>query len=474
MTEIHIPLGKFNIAYKTFRGFAAPDEDVERPVNNDNVEKKLYSRKKAVWQPVQVEIPEGLRFIGYRSFEDCRGLTAVSIPNSITGIGNRAFCSCISLTHVTLPDSVTEIGEEAFLSCTALTRACVPESVKTIGESAFARCTALQEITVPDALCSQAKRIFGDLEWVSWRWFAGKLQVNPALANVFRTDLKKRRKDIAAGVIASEDGETLDRYLALWDKVPLDFLDGLIETSVHTQKTGITALLMQYKNSKYTQTHIEMAQQRRAEKELGLRNRSVADWRQIFVLHEEAGQFTITGYKQCDAVVEVPAMIGNKPVVAIARWVPRGKQDQREPYTVFLPEGIQEIGKYAFYKCNLKAINIPSTVKKIGISAFKHCERIESISIPSGVTRIEKDTFEGCTALKSVSLPDSVTYLDLYAFYNCTALGRLVLPAAVQEITGDLRDWRSYWSCKTQVVAPRGSVTAEALRKNGTLFEYAT
>ena len=105
MTEINIPLGKFNIAYKTFRGFAAPDEDVERPVNNDNVEKKLYSRKKAVWQPVQVEIPEGLRFIGYRSFEDCRGLTAVSIPNSITGIGNRAFCSCISLTHVTLPDS---------------------------------------------------------------------------------------------------------------------------------------------------------------------------------------------------------------------------------------------------------------------------------------------------------------------------------------------------------------------------------
>lgn len=537
MAEINIPLGKFNIAYKTFRGYAAPDEDVERPVPKDYVEKKLFSRSKNSWQPVQVDIPEGLCFIGHRSFEDCRGLTEVSIPNTISDIGSGAFHRCIALSHVTLPDSVkairswafagctslteinlpdsvTEIGDEAFLGCTALPRICVPDSVQTIGASAFANCTGLEEITIPDALCGEAKHMFGALGWVSWRWFAGKLQVNPALEKVFRADLKKRREDIAASVIASEDGETLDRYLALWDKVPLDFLDKLIVTSVKTQKPGITALLMQYKNSKYTQAHIEMAQQRRTEKKLGLRNRSVAEWRKIFVFHEEDGQIVITGCKVGGPAVEVPAVIGKKPVTAIARWIPRGYEEQDEPYTVILPEGLREIRKEAFQSSMVRSVHIPGTVTmigegafaccsvlesiripssvteigadafracrnlknvsifpgvtKIGACAFDSCNKLECVDIPPGVTAIEDRTFSYCEALLTVTLPDSISYVDFYAFAGCLKLLKLVLPAGVQKVSNGRGTWR--FLSGTQVVAPRGSTTEETLQKAGIAY----
>ncbi len=533
MPKNNIPPGKCNISHGIFKGYTAPDEDVERPVPAE-LEGELYSRRKAAWQPVQVEIPERVHRIGYRSFEDCRGLTAVSIPNTVTEIGGGAFRRCSALTHITfpdrlrvirlwafarctaltevdIPDSVTAIEEGAFSDCAALTRISVPDSVKTIGESAFAGCTRLREITLPDAMCRRAKRIFGDLGWMSWRWFAGKLQVNPALDKVLRAHLKGRRKDFAEHVIASEDGEILHRYLALWDKVPLDFLDELIETSAHAQKAGITALLMQYKRSQYTQTQLENAQQRRAERELGLRNRSVADWRKIFVFHDEGGKLVITGYKGADDVVEVPAVIGKKPVAAIARWIPKGYEEQDEPYTVILPEGLQEIRKEAFGACRVKFINIPSTVTRIGERAFLHCSVLERISIPSrvteigaeafkgcgklkdvsispgvtrigagafefctglervdipqGVTEVEADTFSSCDALESVTLPDSITYVNFYAFASCPKLLKLVLPAGVQWVLGNLGEW--VFHSDTQVIAPRGSTTEETLKRAG-------
>ncbi len=509
MTEINIPLGKFSIVFDSFQGYQAPDESVKRPVP-ESEEEELYRRKKTGWQPVQVEIPKGLHSIGPGAFEACYGITAVTIPDTITLIGSVAFRGCISLTRVTLPDSVkriwsgafrdctalkeitipngvAEIKDKAFAGCTALTRICVPDSVQTIGDAVFAGCTGLQEITLPDALCGQAKRIFGDLEWASWRWFDGKLQVNPALAKALRTDLKRRRRDITENLIASEDGETLDRYLALWDKVPLDFLDGLIETSVNTKKAGITALLMQYKSRQYTQAGIEMAQQRRMERELGLRSRTVAEWHKIFIFHKEDGEIVITGYKGADDVVEVPAVIGNSPVTVIAQWVPWGGSDSNQQYTVILPEGVREIREGAFQYSNLKEIHLPNTLTRIGrcafascgklrsISlpssvtkiedqAFEYCEKLEHVSIPSGVTRIEYGTFSYCDALQSVTLPDSISYVNISAFVSCPKLLRLVLPAGVQKVSGSTWDWNYR---KIEAVAPKGSITEQTLKKAG-------
>ena len=452
MPEIKIPMGKFSIDYSCFKGYTAPDETVTRPVNPESVEEVLYSRKKASLQPVQVEIPEGLRIIGYGAFEDCRGLTGVSIPNTIIEIGERAFRSCTALTHVTLPDSVEVIQPGAFQDCTALTRICVPDSVKTIGQSVFAGCTGLQEITIPDALCEKAVQLFGDLEWVSWRWLEGRLKVNPALGAFFGAYLKRYRWTITEDLISREDGENLRRYLDLWDKVPLDFLDGLIEKSMDIKKPGLTAVLLQCKNDKYLRT------QCCTEKEADLCNRSAAEWSRIFVWHDEGGELVIDGCVQCDGAVEVPTMIGNKPVVTIAHWIPTGMKETEDPYTVVLPEGLREIREGAFQECNMKAITIPNTVKKIGKDTFRDCRNLEEVVIPFGVKRIESGTFFMCNHLRSISIPESVNYIDLRAFIGYFA--KLTLPAHVRKVVVGLPLFST-------PRVPEGSVTERTLQRAG-------
>jgi len=49
---------------------------------------------------------------------------------------------------------------------------------------------------------------------------------------------------------------------------------------------------------------------------------------------------------------------------------------------VRLPEGLKEIGNYAFYRCTrLAEINIPNSVQKIGKLAFRGCESLDDESL---------------------------------------------------------------------------------------------
>lgn len=366
MGENNVCIGQFSIHYWEFAGYRAPDEKMERPLSEYAV-KDLRDAPVGKRQPVQVEIPEGLRSIGDRAFEFCFGLTGVSIPDTITSIGNGAFRYCTSLGHVCIPNSVTAIGDEAFSDCTALTGIHISDAVKTIGESAFARCTGLQEITLPNTLesignsafffcrslvevavpgsvavigrfaftsctslrdltiadgvkrirswafdgCTALKeltlppnikigkrafygctsltrlrflvsakeigndafggctaleeitlpeplctlghvqRIFGDVNQMSWKWLCGDLKVSEPLAAVFAEDLRNRRSRTWGRIITAGDVGLQERFLALWDKVPLDFLDKRIEKAMRAKKYEFVTVLLQYKNDHY-------------------------------------------------------------------------------------------------------------------------------------------------------------------------------------------------------------------------------
>ena len=97
-----------------------------------------------------ITIPDGIRKIGNRAFEDCSGLTSVVIPDCVTSIGNRAFYGCENLTSVTIGNGVTTIGESAFEGCRSLTSVTIPDSVTSIGDSAFWNCSSLTNVTFKD------------------------------------------------------------------------------------------------------------------------------------------------------------------------------------------------------------------------------------------------------------------------------------------------------------------------------------
>ena len=68
MGENNVCIGQFSIHYWEFAGYRAPDETMERPLPEYEV-RYLREAPAGNWQPVQVEIPEGLRSIGDRAFE---------------------------------------------------------------------------------------------------------------------------------------------------------------------------------------------------------------------------------------------------------------------------------------------------------------------------------------------------------------------------------------------------------------------
>lgn len=76
--------------------------------------------------------------------------------------------------------------------------------------------------------------------------------------------------------------------------------------------------------------------------------------------------------------------------------------------TVVLPEGVEEIGEFAFASTtditstksnDLKEITLPNSLKVIGSYAFLKCANLETVVIGTGVEQISVGAFEYCTAL---------------------------------------------------------------------------
>ena len=104
---------------------------------------------------------------------------------------------------------------------------------------------------------------------------------------------------------------------------------------------------------------------------------------------------------------------------------------------VVIPEGVTEIGKYAFYCCtSLASITIPDSVVEIGETAFYGCTSLTSITIPDSLTKISDYSFYNCKSLTSILIPESVTKIGAFAFSNCTSLVNIPIPKSVTEIGG--------------------------------------
>ena len=103
--------------------------------------------------------------------------------------------------------------------------------------------------------------------------------------------------------------------------------------------------------------------------------------------------------------------------------------------TIVIPDSVTSIGSYAFSYCtSLTTITIPDSIISIGSSAFFSCERLTSITIPNSVTRIDIGVFENCSSLTTITIPDSVTSICQSAFYGCTSLTSIIIPNSVKRI----------------------------------------
>ena len=75
-------------------------------------------------------------------------------------------------------------------------------------------------------------------------------------------------------------------------------------------------------------------------------------------------------------------------------------------------------GSYRYsFSSNLKSIQLPNSIIKIGAKCFYKCSKLTEIKIPNSVTTIESCAFEDCD-LSSLVIPESVKKIGNGAFYG--------------------------------------------------------
>jgi len=88
-------------------------------------------------------------------------------------------------------------------------------------------------------------------------------------------------------------------------------------------------------------------------------------------------------------------------------------------YSIAIPEGVEQIGSYAFYGCTyLESVSLPSSLEVIGDEAFASCSYLEEVIIAEGLKSLGLYTFAYCNHLKTINLPDSLISLGNLAFKN--------------------------------------------------------
>lgn len=94
--------------------------------------------------------------------------------------------------------------------------------------------------------------------------------------------------------------------------------------------------------------------------------------------------------------------------------------------TIILPESVKSIGSCVINTC-IKSVIIPDGIIEIGNYAFSGCSSLSSIEIPNSVTTIGESAFSGCSSLSSTEIPQNITVIGESAFKDCLSLTSVII-----------------------------------------------
>ena len=101
-----------------------------------------------------------------------------------------------------------------------------------------------------------------------------------------------------------------------------------------------------------------------------------------------------------------------------------------------IPEGITELGEYAFDEAGITSLTLPKSLVKITASGINCCEQMERVFFAKegNLTTIEEEGLFGSNSLTSIKLPEGLTYIGRNAFESCYALKTVEFPSSLEVI----------------------------------------
>ena len=288
--------------------------------------------------------------------------SAIVIPNGATEIGAEAFAGKKKIVEITVPGAVAKIGHNAFKGCSTLVKVEI-QNPDTEAYDCFSGCKALSYINASE------KAMEGIFRFCSTKMKTalcyGYLLTSDS-NRVYEDNAKRLKKHLVARATEEDCAAAMSKLFACYKKpIAINEIDEYLVAAV--EKANITAFLLEYKAKHYSAAKIDKNAQDNEDKELGLKEKTLAEWRKVFAL-SSGKEIILERYKGKDAVVYIPAQIEGKPVVTI------------------------------------------------GASAFERHSEITDITIPASVTTIAWFAFDGCTNM-TIHAPAG-SYAEQYAKEN--------------------------------------------------------
>ena len=442
-------------------------------------------------------LSEGLESIGEYAFSGCSSLTNIVIPSTVTNIGYGAFEGCTNLVSVRLGDGLEEmpeallpsqfgrlesyatgdgvksIPEYAFSGCGSLTNVVVGRGVESIGECAFQGCAKLKTVFIPANVAELGA------EWspeTSVFWGC--------------TGLEEIRVDAGNAQYASRDGVLYDKGMETLLVCPagksgtLEIPDGVVSigTEAFAGVEGRLAVVMPDSVTEIGEGAFAGSPGLSSVKISGNVPR-IGDYTfractglGSVTIPRGVGEIAVAAFEGCTGLESFAVDADNSAFSAkdgvlfnqdgtVLQVYPEG----RKAVAYAIPQGVTDIGWYAFNRCPyLKTLVFPASLSHFESSSFNACGNLSAIevdagnavygsvdgvlfdksgtvlllwpqgktgtpAIPAGTVRIGSGAFAGCTGLASVELPAGLQRIDSRAFAG-TGLRTVTVPAGVEAV----------------------------------------
>ncbi len=319
-----------------------------------------------------VSLPDTVQTIGQGAFEDNANIELVVVPNSVKRIEAYAFWGCDNLDTVVLGKGLSEVGDYAFTNCTGLVQISIPSSATSIGTEAFKDCANLKDVTIPPETTQIAESAFDGCYQLTIHYEEG------SAAQEYAEAFYERQKEMP-GYVAPTPAPP--------DVVPPIVTPAPEETPAPTQAPTEEGVVLGV-------THI-----------VGNRAVLFVDNMKMRVFGGEKNQDT-SDAAGSDSLgggeANPPEQSGSAGYGQVPKYrIVDGKTVADQAYyrsgklgDMTLPEGIAEVGQFAFARSSLTSIGLSQGLEQISYGAFYHCGQLSDVELPDSVMCVEPKAFE--------------------------------------------------------------------------------
>ena len=321
------------------------------------------------------------------------------------------------VTSVVLPDNVKEIGAFAFSTCQELKNVSFGEGIKSIGASAFWGCRSLEELTFNEALVSIGSWAFAYCENLESIAFGGNLD---SIGESAFEGCKSLEKAAMVSPLTTIGRRAFKDCTAMKELVLPETLTGLQADAF----LGCINL-----------RHVEI----------------------------NSANLTVPGVWNFDDNKGTGVFSGAGSASPVGMEVVFGPGVTKVPDHLFETSSKDEYGMKGHPYAYVTSVIFREGVKEIGISAFDHCQSLETVTFADSITAIDAYAFRNCYALEEL-----VFGRDLKSIGECAFLGNKGLEKIIWGDSLDSIGLGSFYGCtsleKVHLVNPLTSLGRSAFK----------